>query len=151
MRERIISSSIFIFAIIYLAGSVALSVGNFSRPGAGFLPTGIAAALLLVSAFNVYKAFKSGKENNEDNSWRRMEPIVFAVCIIMYPIILRPFSYIISTFILLAVCLRLLKYKNLVISLAIALGTSFFSYWLFSNILGVVLPTGFLEEIIQKL
>lgn len=151
MKERVISLSIFIFSLIYLAGSVALSVGTFAKPGAGFLPAGIALALIVVSAFNVYKAFKVSSEQKEDSSWKRIEPFVFAVSILIYPMILKPFSYIISTFLVLTVCLGILKYKNVLVSIAISIGASFFSYWIFSKVLGVVLPSGVLEEIILRL
>lgn len=151
MKDLVISLIIFIFSLVYLAGSIALSVGTFDRPGAGFLPAGIAFALLLTSAFNVYKAYHESKENQSDGSWKRLEPIAFAACIFIYPIILKPFGFIVSTFLVLTFCLRILKYKSIISSVVIALCTAVFSFWLFSDLLGVVLPGGKIENIILML
>ncbi len=150
MKERVISLVIFVFSLIYLAGSISLPLGTIVRPGPGFVPAGIAFAILIVSAFNAYKAFRASAGRQTDGAWKRIEPIALAAGILVYPIILKPFAYIISTFLVLVFCLRILKYKTVVFSIVLSLVTSVFSFWLFSKVLGVVLPTGILEDMVMK-
>ncbi|HWJ02798.1 MAG TPA: hypothetical protein VNU93_03905, partial [Verrucomicrobiae bacterium] len=79
MKERVISLSILVFSLVYLAGSISLSVGTIDRPGPGFLPAGIAVALLVVAGFNVFKAFRTGSEPAGDSSWLQATPIGIAL------------------------------------------------------------------------
>lgn len=151
MKSRIISLVIFIFSLIYLAGSLSLKPGTIERPGAGFVPAGIAIALLLVSAFNAYKAFRSSDEQQNNGSWKRFEPIAFAIGLVIFPILLNYLSFVISIFLVLTFCLRILKYKTLFTNTAIALFTSLLSFWLFAKVLGVTLPSGPIEDIILRL
>lgn len=150
MKERVISIGILVFAMVYLAGSISLSVGTVAQPGPGFMPAGIAFGLLVAAGINVYKAFRLGKEKSE-GAWLKVEPIGIAVILFVYPIILRPLNFIIATFIVLLILLRLMKFKSLLVSFLTALFATFISFYLFSNVLGVVLPTGFIEEIILRL
>ena len=151
MKERVISIGILVFAMVYLAGSISLSVGTVAQPGPGFMPAGIAFGLLVAAGVNVYKAFRMGKEKSEGAAWLKVEPIGIAVILFIYPIILRPLNFIIATFIVLLILLRLMKFKSLLVSFLTALFATFISFYLFSNVLGVVLPTGFIEEIILRL
>ncbi|MDA8226537.1 MAG: tripartite tricarboxylate transporter TctB family protein [Desulfitobacterium hafniense] len=151
MKERVISLSILVFAMVYLAGSISLSVGTLDKPGPGFVPAGVAIGLLVVAGINVYKAFRASAEPTEQDSWLKVAPIGIAIILFVYPIMLRPLNFIIATFVVLFALLRLLKFKSLVVSLLTALFTTFFSFYLFSNVLGVVLPSGFIEDIILRL
>lgn len=150
MKERVISLGILVFALVYLAGSIALKVGNLAEPGPGFVPAGIAFALLLAAAYNAYKSFKeTAKEEGE--TWLKMAPIGIALSIVIYPIILRPLSYLIATFLVLFSLLWIMNFKSRLVQFTTALFTTVLSFVIFSKILGVVLPSGFLEELILRL
>lgn len=150
MKERVISVSILAFALVYLAGSISLTVGTIDQPGPGFVPAGIAFGLLIAAGVNVYKAFRTGMEKGE-SSGIPYTPIGIGLLLFAYPILLKPLNYIIATFIVLLILLRIMKYKTLLVSFLVAFFTTFISFFLFSNVLGVVLPTGFIEEIILRL
>lgn len=151
MKERVISIGILVFALVYLAGSISLSVGTVAQPGPGFMPAGIAFGLLMAAGINVYKAFRMGKEKTEGDSWLKIEPMGIAVILFVYPIILRPLYFIIATFLVLFILLRLMKFKSLLVSFLTAIFATLISFYLFSNVLGVVLPSGAIEEIILRL
>lgn len=149
MKERVISIGILVFAMVYLAGSISLSVGTVAQPGPGFMPAGIAFGLLVAAGVNVYKAFRMGKEQGA--AWFLLEPISIAVILFIYPILLKPLNFIVSTFLVLIILLRIMKFKSFLVSLLTAVLTTFISFYIFSNLLGVVLPSGAIEEIILRL
>jgi putative tricarboxylic transport membrane protein len=149
MKERVISIVIFVFSIVYLAGSISIDVGTIAQPGPGFLPAGIAIALLFASGVNVYKAFRTVYEKKGEGI--KITPIAMAVLLFFYPILLKPTGYIISTCIVFFILLRLMKFKNLPASLITAIFTTVISFYIFSTVLGVVLPSGPIEDMITKL
>lgn len=150
MKERVISICILVFALVYLAGSISLSVGTIAQPGPGFMPAGIAFGLLIAAGVNVYKSFRASRETTE-TSELQITPIAIGVLLFAYPIILKPLNYVIATFLVLFILLRIMKFKTLLVSFLTALFTTLISFYLFSNLLGVVLPTGFIEDIILRL
>jgi putative tricarboxylic transport membrane protein len=148
MKERVISLIILVFSMVYLAGSISIDVGTIAQPGPGFLPAGIAIALIVAAGVNVYKAFRTSKEQGEGF---QVTPVAMAACLFVYPIILKPFYFVVATFVVLFILLRLMKFKSLPVSLVTALVITIISYYIFANLLGVVLPSGPIEEIISRL
>ena len=146
MKERVVSLGIFVFALVYLAGSISLKVGTPARPGAGLFPTAIAAVLLVVAAFNVWRIFRSAAAEDTGHRWAQLAPAGIAGALIVYPFLLHTLSFLLSTFVVLFTLFRLLRYKTVLISLLIALITTVVSFLVFSGLLGVVLPTGVMEK-----
>ena len=65
MKERIVSIGILVFALVYFAGSISLKVGTLAQPGAGQFPAAIAFCLLVVAAYNVWRAFRKTRPGEE--------------------------------------------------------------------------------------
>lgn len=151
MKERVISIGIFVFALVYLAGSISLSVGTAAQPGPGFMPAAVAFALLIVAGINVYQAFRTKLEKAGSQTWLRLTPFGIAIILFIYPILLRPMGFIISTSIVLFILFQLMKFKSWYISLLSAILSTLITFYIFSNLLGVVLPGGMIEELILKL
>ncbi len=152
MKERVISISILTFALVYLAGSISLSVGTIAQPGPGFMPAAIAFVLLLVAGMNVYKSFRTSIEPTDaKNAPFKFTPMGIAIILFIYPILLRPLGFILSTSAVLFILFRLMKFKSWYISLAAALAATLIAFYIFSNLLGVVLPGGTIEELILRL
>jgi len=151
MKERLVSLGILVFALVYLAGSVSLKVGTGARPGAGMFPTAIAVALLAIGAFHAWRTFRAPSEPDEGHSWTQLAPAGIAGALIVYPFLLHALDFLLSTFIVLFVLFRLLRFKTTLVSLLTALGTTVFSYFIFAGLLGVVLPAGIMEEFILKI
>jgi len=151
MKERLVSLGILVFALVYLAGSISLKVGTGARPGAGMFPTAIAVALLAIGAFHAWRTFQAPIEQDEGHSWTQLAPAGIAGALIVYPFLLHALNFLLSTFIVLFVLFRLLRFKTTLVSLLTALGTTLFSYFIFAGLLGVVLPAGIMEEFILKI
>jgi hypothetical protein len=60
-------------------------------------------------------------------------------------------SFMLSTFIVLFVLFRLLRFKTILISFLSALATTIFAYIVFAGLLGVTLPSGTMEQYILKI
>jgi hypothetical protein len=148
MKERIVSIGILVFALVYLAGSISLKVGTLAQPGAGQFPAAIAFCLLAVAAFHVWRTFRQTAETDEGHSWTQLAPVGIAAVLVFYPILLKTLDFLFSTFIVLFVLLRLLRFKTTLISFLTALFATIFSLIIFAGLLGVVLPSGVMEQFI---
>lgn len=148
MKERIVSLGILIFAMVYTAGAIALKVGTLAQPGAGQFPAAIALCLLAISAFHVWRTFRRTTEIDEGHSWTQIAPAGIAAALVVYPILLKTLDFLFSTFIVLFVLLRLLRFKTTLISFLTALFTTILSLIVFTGLLGVVLPSGVMEQFI---
>jgi hypothetical protein len=148
MKERIVSLGILIFAMVYTAGAIALKVGTLAQPGAGQFPAAIALCLLAISAFHVWRTFRRTAEKDEGHSWTQIAPAGIAAALVVYPILLKTLSFLFSTFIVLFVLLRLLRFKTTLISFLVALVTTILSFIIFAGLLGVVVPSGVIEQYI---
>ena len=148
MKERIVSIGILVFALVYLAGSIALKVGTRAQPGAGLFPAAVAFSLLAVAALHAWLTFRRTAEKDEGHRWMQLAPAGIGAALIVYPILLKAMSFLLSTFIVLFVLFRLLRFRTTLISLLTALFTTILSFIIFTGLLGVVVPSGVMEQFI---
>ena len=148
MKERIVSIGILVFALVYLAGSISLKVGTRAQPGAGLFPAAVAFSLLAVAALHAWRTFRRTAEKDEGLGWTQLAPAGIAAALVVYPILLKTLDFLFSTFIVLFVLLRLLRFKTTLISFLTALFTTILSFIVFTGLLGVVLPSGVMEQFI---
>jgi putative tricarboxylic transport membrane protein len=146
MKERIVSLGILLFAMVYTAGSVALKVGTLAQPGAGQFPAAIAFSLLAVAGFHVWRTFRSTARKDEGHSWTQLAPAGIAAALIVYPILLKTLSFLLSTFIVLFLLFRLLRFRTTLTSFLTALVTTVLAFVVFTGLLGVVVPSGVVEQ-----
>lgn len=151
MKERIVSIGILVFALVYLAGSISLKVGTLAQPGAGQFPAAIAFCLLVAAAYHAWQAFRKEGENDEGHSWTQLAPAGIAAVLIVYPILLKTLSFLISTFIVLFALFRLLRFKTTWVSFLTALFSTLLAFVVFAGLLGVVVPAGFMEVFILNM
>ncbi|MCE5283920.1 MAG: tripartite tricarboxylate transporter TctB family protein, partial [Deltaproteobacteria bacterium] len=152
MKERIVALGILVFAMVYTAGAIALKVGTLAQPGAGQFPAAIALCLLAVSAFHTWRTFRKTAEKGEGNGLPTgFVPTGIAAVLVIYPVLLHALNFLLSTFIVLFVLFLLLRFKTVTVSFITALFTTLLSFVVFTVFLGVVLPTGGVEEFILKL
>jgi putative tricarboxylic transport membrane protein len=150
MKERIVSLGILVFALVYMAGSLALKVGTLAQPGAGQFPAMVAFFLLVIAAFHTWHTFRKISTGEEGHSWTQLAPAGIAAALIFYPILLKTLSFLVSTFIVLYALFRLLRFKTALISFLTALFTTLMAFIVFTGLLGVILPSGFMEGFILK-
>ncbi len=148
MKERIVSLGVLIFALVYLAGSISLKVGTLAQPGAGQFPAAIAFALLAVAGFHAWRTFRKTAEKEEGHSWTQLAPVGIGATLIVYPILLKTLSFMLSAFIVLFLLFRLLRFKTALASFFIALVVTVSAFVLFAGLLGVVVPSGVMEQFI---
>lgn len=148
MKERIVSLGVLIFALVYLAGSISLKVGTLAQPGAGQFPAAIAFALLAVAGFHAWRTFRKTAEKEEGHSWTELAPVGIGATLIVYPILLKTLSFMLSAFIVLFLLFRLLRFKTALASFFIALVVTVSAFVLFAGLLGVVVPSGVMEQFI---
>ncbi len=150
MKEQIVSLGILVFALVYLAGSLALKVGTLAQPGAGLFPAMVAFFLLAIAAFHAWRTFRNTSPEGAGHRWTQLAPAGIAAALIFYPMLLKALSFLVSTFIVLYVLFRLLRFKTTLISFLTALFTTLLAFIIFTGLLGVTLPNGFLEGFILK-
>jgi putative tricarboxylic transport membrane protein len=151
MKERIASIGILVFALVYLAGSISLKVGTLAQPGAGQFPAAIAFCLLFVAAYHAWCTFRKTGTGDEGRSWTQIAPAGIAVVLVVYPVLLKTLSFLLSTFIVLFALLRLLRFKTALVSFLTALFATIFAFIVFAGLLGVVVPGGVMEEFILNI
>ena len=120
----------------------SLKVGTLAQPGAGQFPAAIAVCLLAISGFHAWRTFRKTAEKEEGHSWTQLAPAGIAAALIVYPILLKTLNFLLSTFLVLFVLFRLLRFKTTTVSFLTALVTTLLSFIIFAGLLGVVLPTG---------
>ena len=151
MKERIVSIGILVFALVYFAGSISLKVGTLAQPGAGQFPAAIAFCLLVVAAYQVWRTFRKTETGDEGRSWTQIAPAGIAAVLVIFPVLLKMLSFLLSTFIVLFAMLRLLRFKTTLVSFLTALFATILAFVVFAGLLGVVVPGGLMEEFILKI
>jgi len=148
---------IFGFSLFYFLSSWHLKLGTAKNPGPGFIPVVIGSLLLLCTAFYLRRVFgtkfserKTGDIAAEGGkNYRAIYGIL--ACTTAYPFILEILKFLVSTLTVASVMLVLLKPQRPVFSFFLALGMAVASFLIFSRLLGVALPSGFLEELLFRI
>jgi hypothetical protein len=148
MKERIVSLGILLFAMVYTAGAIVLKVGTLAQPGAGQFPAAIAVSLLAISGFHAWRTFRMTSEKEEGRRWTQLAPVGIAAALVVYPILLKTVNFLTSTFLVLFVLFRLLRFRTTTASFLTALVMTILSFIIFTGLLGVVLPAGVMEQFI---
>lgn len=134
-------SSVFLMA---LGGFTAwqakkLSIGALHAPGPGFFPFCL-GLLLIVAAAAIFIGGLRLKDKPPETGLRKDRVIVTLAAFFIYPFVLEPFGYLISTFLLMVLLLKMTVKKAWWYAPAIGALVSVLSYVLFSVWLQVRLP-----------
>jgi Tripartite tricarboxylate transporter TctB family len=148
VKERIVALGVLAFSLAYLAGSLSLKVGTLAQPGAGQFPAAIAVALLAAAAHHAWRTFRAPPGEELARGWTKLAPAGIAATLLVYPILLRTLSFLLATCIILFVLFRLLGFRRYSTSALSAAVTTILSFVLFAGLLGVVVPSGAMEQAI---
>jgi hypothetical protein len=152
MKERIVALGFVLFALVFLAGSLPLKVGTPARPGAGFMPAVVGSCLLAAAAYNLFRQLRARAPAPAGGApGARLTPWGIATATCAYPVMLPHLHYLVSTFLVMAAMLLLLRFKSPWVSIATALAGTLASFLFFGRLLNVVLPAGILEDLILTL
>jgi putative tricarboxylic transport membrane protein len=149
MKDRIVALGFLLFALVFLAGSLPLKVGTPAQPGAGFMPAVVGVGLLVAAAYNLLRVFRAPVSTPAgEASGARWTPWGIAAATFVYPVLLSHLHYLVSTFVVMAAMLLLLRFKSPWVSVLSALAGTLVSFIFFGKLLSVVLPSGVLEDAI---
>ena len=156
-NQKITAFILFGFSLFYFFSSLRLKLGTLKNPGPGLIPVGIGGLLLLCTGIYLARVLRlkpPGEENQAPS--RRGQKNYLAIfgilgCALAYPFLLEYGKFILSTFAVAYVMLVLLKPSQSLFSFFFALGMAVGSFLIFSLLLGVALPSGFLEDLLFRI
>jgi len=156
-NEKITAFVLFGFALFYFLSSWRMKMGSPRNPGPGLIPLITGSLLLLCTAAYLIRVLrpKSGgrKEEKAPPRGEKNYGAIFGIlgCTLAYPFLLEYGKFIASTFAVVYVMLVLLKPSRSLLSFFLALGMAVGSFVIFSFLLGVALPSGFLEDLLFRI
>jgi len=156
-KEKITVLILFFISLLYFGGCWKLNLGSWSNPGTGFIPLMVGIALFLSTGIKLYQVYFpkkiEGQPSVEDKDEKKNYGAVYGLLlsIILYPVLLGYLKFLTTTILLLFPLFILLKYKNPIYSLLLAVIISSASFLIFARFLGVSLPSGALEEILYAI
>jgi hypothetical protein len=74
-----------------------------------------------------------------------------AVCVFAYPALLMTLDFVVSTFVTVFAMLLVLRFKTWPVCLVVSLFTAIACFVVFAILLGVALPSGFIEGYLYRL
>jgi putative tricarboxylic transport membrane protein len=124
-----------------------LEIGTPGSPGSGFMIFGTAGVLGILALHLFIKSLLSEKRRPEKalektHRWRVVSVIAANIA---YILILQPVGYLLGTFLLMGFLFQINEKGKWFSSLWGAALTSFVSYFLFSRLLGLNLPRGWIS------
>ena len=134
-----------------------MKFGSPRNPGPGFIPLIVGSLLLLCAAVYLIRVWSlksgGGKEGEVPPGGGKNYPAIFGIlgCTLAYPFLLGYANFILSTFAVAYAMLVLLKPSRRLSSFLLALGMAVGSFLIFSFLLGVALPSGFLEDLLFRI
>lgn len=146
-NENLLSGVFFLACAIGLCiRAVHLGLGQVNDPGAGFtifLAAGFLGLMSIVLVFSSIWLQKNGdKKELGTILWDKIGLILLSL--IIYGIVLRRAGFVFSTFLLIAILLRLIELKKWYVTIIYGIAFSFGAYVVFELLLQVRLPKGFL-------
>jgi putative tricarboxylic transport membrane protein len=132
-----------------ISEAIELEIGTPSSPGSGFMIFGTAVVLGILALHLFIKSLLSEKRRSEKapeqtHRWRVVSVIGANIA---YILILQPVGYLLSTFLLMGFLFQVSEKGKWFSSLWGAALTSLVSYLLFSRLLGLNLPKGWVPFI----
>lgn len=126
--------------------SLVLRVGTPTEPQPGFFPFVGSMLLLLFSVIIIAQGCLGAEQERtpRGNAWRPL-PLVVALAVLAPAMDLL--GYVVSTFIVSALILRIMGVRSWRVTVITGLCLSVGTYLLFDRLLGVMLPAGFLSHI----
>jgi hypothetical protein len=154
--RKIASLALLVFSLLYGLSSFRLKMGTLRSPGPGLIPGVIGVLLVVCTGIYLFRVFGKGSERlaeeekpaREGKNYRAIIGIL--ACTALFPFILEPLKFIVSTMAASLVMLLLLKPTRWIFSFLLSLGMAVGAFLIFSRFFGVGLPSGFLENFLFR-
>jgi hypothetical protein len=153
-KDKSVALGLFGIALLYSIGCLGLKLGTLRKPGPGLFPSLIGVALLVSTAVHLYKVFAKPADTSASTegapavnlgAW-----IGIAVCVFAYPALLMALDFVLSTFATVFAMLLILRFKTWPLCLLVSLFTAIVCFVVFAMLLGVALPSGFIETLLYR-
>lgn len=147
--EAITSLMFVLFAAVAVALSMKLPLGTALEPMPGLMPLVASVFLLVISLIQVVISLRNTEEfDSVGENWKR--PAALVVGLFVYTFALDPLGYIIATFCLSILIMKILEPEAWVEPILVSIGLTTFSYVLFDRLLDVNLPEGPLAALLNR-
>lgn len=142
-RDRISGAILIVFAGVVAWESWCFPLGTMGRPGPGYLPVLLITSLFLSGL--VILAYGRSSPRFRSIKWpeRRHVAAILAVCVFV-AFALERLGYRITVALMLTFLMGVIERRGVVLTLIVALSAAFGTYWLFNDVLRVLLPQGVL-------
>jgi len=145
--EFIVGIILFLFGLAVIRESRGLVAGSLRAPGPGFFPLCL-GCLVAVLSLILLVLLSLGKIQVKQGQWKGLlwQKVVFASAVLFaYSFALEFIGYVVGTFLLFGILLRLIERKRIflvgVLSGIVSLGTYIlFKHWLFIQLPGGIIP-----------
>ncbi|MGE5252942.1 MAG: tripartite tricarboxylate transporter TctB family protein [Planctomycetaceae bacterium] len=151
VNEKITAAILLIFSLLYFFKGLSLQVGVPKNPGPGFIPFIIGILLISCSGIYLVRVFRkadlegNGRKTSEGEKRNYAAILGITACAILFPLVLETLKFLTTTFVVSLFMFLVLKPKKRALAFVLAAGMSISSFLIFSRLLGVGLPMGFLE------
>ena len=151
VNEKITAAVLLIFSLLYFFKGLSLQMGVPKNPGPGFIPFIIGILLISCSSFYLVRVFRkadlegNGKKTSEGEKRNYAAILGITACAILFPLVLETLKFLMTTFVVSFFMFLVLRPKKRAFAFFLAAGMSISSFLIFSRLLGVGLPMGFLE------
>ena len=152
------AAGIGVIAIIYSLDALTLPMGTLRAPNMGFVPLiigiGTLGCCVLLIVMDCLSSGESEaavvfseeeEEEPEGESTGYKKPGIIAGALLVYPILFTTLGFVLSTFCLLFLALRVMEYKSWRVSLLTAVISIIVTYAVFAGALGVYFPNGIFD------
>ncbi len=155
--HKMIAISLFGFSLFYFLGSFRLKMGSLKNPGPGLIPMAIGVLMVVFTAIYLFRVFQGNPSESEKRrmpaaggkNYRAIAGIL--ICTAVYPFLLEPMKFILSTLIASFIMLVLLKPGKIAFAFLLSLGMAVGAFLVFSRLFGVGLPSGALETLLFRI
>jgi putative tricarboxylic transport membrane protein len=140
------------FGIFFAVFSYRLGLGRFLEPGPGLFSFGLGLIIMLLGVYKLITAFLSSRKDGEGLGAKKEASLfgnigklaVLTAVLIAYALLLQRLGYLITTFLCLALLLRIAGYTRWVLIMVYAVIISVITYAGFTY-LGTAFPPGILN------
>ena len=139
--DRVSGSALVIFSLLVIWESRVLPLGTFRQPGPAYIPILLASLLLIFGLFLVATGGRSAPLSSILWTEWRHALAIFAACIFAALGIER-LGYRLTVVLVLGFLLKVVERRSWRVTIGLALGLAFGSFYLFHTLLRVPLPLG---------
>jgi len=140
-RDRVGGVALLLFAVVVMWEDRAFPLGSVTKPGPGYMPMLLAGILAAMALLVIWTGGRSPALGSLGWSEWRHAVAILAGCVFA-AMALERIGYRLTVILLVAFLLWVVERKRPVVTMAVALGLSLGTFYVFSTLLKVSLPLG---------